>query len=230
MSDLPPPPPPPPPAPGATCPNCRAPVAPDQDWCLNCGTALTTTVAGAGGWRTPLAIVAAVLVVAAGVLVLAFLELSGEADRVARGPQTPITGPTGSVTATPSTAGPTGSTGPSGLSGPSGLTGPTGLESVSPSPSPSGGGEGDGKWPEGRTAFTVILFSETSGSAAKAKANSISGLPRVGILRSDDFSSLAAGYFVVFSGVYDTNEAAQDAADAARSQAPGAYAKEVVPE
>ncbi len=173
---------------------------------------------------------AAVLIVAAAVLVLAFLELSGEADRVARGPVTPITGPTGTtgptgaVAATPAAT----TTGPSGITGPSGSTGPTGSASPSPSPTPKPSG-GIGKWPEGKTAFTVVLFSETSGSAAKAKAKSISGLPRVGILKSDDFASLAKGYFVVFSGVYETNGSAQNAADAARGQAPGAYAKEVVP-
>ena len=56
-----------PPAPtGPTpCPRCGAPVEADQDWCLNCGTAVTTEVAGAPAWRAPIAIVGAVLVVAA---------------------------------------------------------------------------------------------------------------------------------------------------------------------
>jgi hypothetical protein len=247
MSDLPPPPPgaPPPPPPGAppppppppseppltsggNCPNCGAPVRPDQDWCLNCGAAVTTEVAGAGGWRTPVAIVAAVLLVAAAALVFAFIELSGEADRVARAPVTPVTGPTGTATVTPTpTATPTttmpGTTGPSGPTG--FTTGPSGA--LSPTPTPAGGGIG--KWPAGETAYTVILFSETSRSSAQSKAKTVSSLPNVGILNSSDFSSLRGGYWVVFSDQYDTIDEATKAAEDAASQAPGAYAKEVVP-
>ena len=221
MSDLPPPPPaPPPPPPGPSCHNCGFPVSADQDWCLKCGAALTTQVAGAGGWRTPLAIAAAVLLVAGAVLVFAFMELSGEADRVANAP---VTGPTGIVTPTP-TPGPSG---PSGLTGPSGVTGPTGSDDPTATRTPST--TTIGKWPAGETAYTVILFSETSRESAQSKARTVSSLPGVGILESSDYSSLAPGYFVVFSDQYDTLDAAQRAAKSAGSQAPGAYAKEVVP-
>ncbi|MEJ7892250.1 MAG: hypothetical protein WKF94_06385 [Solirubrobacteraceae bacterium] len=199
-------------------------MRPDQDWCLNCGAAVTTQIAGATGWRTPVAIISAVLLVAAAVLVFAFVELSGEADRVANAPIVTTTGPTGVVTAAP-TPTPTavGSTGPSGPTG--STTGPTG---ASPTSTPTTSG-GIGKWPDGETAFTVILFSETTRSSAEAKAKTVSGLPDVGILNSDDYSSLSGGFFVVFSSQYETNGSAQNAADAAASQAPGAYAKEVVP-
>lgn len=240
MSDLPPPPPGPPPPPpppgpssdpyrsfGGECPSCGAPVAPDQDWCLNCGAALTTEVAGAGGWRTPVAIVSAVLLVAAAALVFAFVELSGEADRVASSPETPLTGPTAvapTPTPTPTTtptAGLTGATGPTGS-----LTGPTG---ATPTPTATADGDGIGRWPEGETAFTVILFSETTRSSAESKARTVSSLPNVGILDSSRFSSLRGGYWVVFSDQYDTLEQAEQAAESATSQAPGAYPKEVVP-
>jgi hypothetical protein len=220
MTDLPPPPPPPPP--GRTCPNCGAPVGADQDWCLSCGTAITTQVAAATGWRTPLAIVAAVLLIAAAALVFAFVELSGEADRAANAPAptgaTGVTGPTGATT------------GPSGVTGPTGTTGPTGpIDTATPAaatPAPTGT---IGRWREGKTAYTVILFSETSYAAAEAKARTVSSLPGVGILDSDKFSTLRGGYFVVFSGDYETLERAEAAAEDARSQAPGAYPKEVRP-
>jgi hypothetical protein len=51
----------------------------------------------------------------------------------------------------------------------------------------------------------------------------------VGILHSDDYSSLRAGYWVVFSGQYTSDSPAQAAAKAAQSAAPGAYAKQVRP-
>jgi hypothetical protein len=222
--------PPPPPAPGQACPHCGAPVGPDQDWCLNCGAAITTQVATATGWRTPLAIVAAVLLVAAAALVFAFVELSGEADDaanqpVAQGP-TGTTGPTG-VTQVPTTA----PTGPTGVlpTGPSGTTGPTGpIDTATPTQTQAPT-QSIGRWPDGKTAYTVILFSETSYSSAQAKARTVSSLPDVGILDSDKFSTLRGGYYVVFSGQYDTLDRAESEAEDAQSQAPGAYAKQVKP-
>lgn len=235
MSDLPPPPPPPgtpPPPPGAapatTCANCGAPVSLGQDWCLNCGAAISTEVAGAEGWRTPIAIVAAVLLLAAAALVVAFLELSGEADKVAARPAATATpgptGPTGPVAVAPT--GPTGPTGPSGTTGPvEGATTPAPFPSATASPAASS----IGRWPAGKHAYTVILFSETSYATAKSKAQTVSTLPGVGILKSGKFSSLRSGYYVVFSGQYDSLKQAQDAAASADGQAPGAYAKEVTP-
>ena len=235
MSDLPPPPPspppPPPPPPGAapttSCANCGAPVGPGQDWCLNCGAAVTTEVAGAAGWRTPIAIVAAVLALAAAALVIAFLELSGEADKVAAKPAA-TAGPTGATG--PTATGPTGAFGPTGVTGPTGTTGPVeAAETPSAIPSIIPSQEKIPNWPDGKSGFTVILFSETSYASAKSKAKTVSTLPEVGILRSNKFSSLRSGYYVVFSGQYDTLKQAQNAAESAESQAPGAYAKEVTP-
>ncbi len=234
MSELPPPPPgplPPPPPAAHHCPNCGAPVGLDQDWCLNCGAAVTTQVAAGSGWRTPIAIAAAVLLLAAAALAFAFVELSGEADKaanrpVAQGP-TGVTGPTG-ATPTPSPTGPTGAlpTGPSGPTGPLDTATPP---VVTPTPAPPGGSDGIGRWPDGKTAYTVILFSETSHASARSKARTVSSLPDVGILNSSRFASLRSGFHVVYSGQYDSLERAQDAADDAQSQAPGAYAKEVRP-
>ena len=46
------------------CPRCDAPLAPEQDWCLECGNAVTTRVARSPGWGVPVAIVIATLAVA----------------------------------------------------------------------------------------------------------------------------------------------------------------------
>ena len=68
----------PPTEPLTNCPRCSAPLAPDQDWCLNCGLAARTRLAPTPDWRIPLvaAIVAALL--GAGGLVFAFLELTSD--------------------------------------------------------------------------------------------------------------------------------------------------------
>jgi hypothetical protein len=86
------------------------------------------------------------------------------------------------------------------------------------------------EWPAGKTAWTVILESATSKSGAEQKAQEFSSDgTSVGILHSDDFSSLNEGYWVVFSGQYDTQSAAQSALSSLTSKVPEAYVRYVVP-
>jgi hypothetical protein len=76
----------------------------------------------------------------------------------------------------------------------------------------------------------VILESATSKSAADAKANELSsGGTTVGVLHSDDFSSLNKGYWVVFSGTYDSKSAADSALAGLKAKVPEAYVRHVVP-
>jgi hypothetical protein len=87
-----------------------------------------------------------------------------------------------------------------------------------------------GTWPRGRTGYTVVLASlPISGGAraalAAARRARREGLPRVGVLVSGRFPSLARGYYVVFSGYYPAAGPALRAA----ARRPGAYARLVVP-
>lgn len=205
-----------------TCPRCGAPLRADQDWCLNCGAAVTTEVSGARGWRTPIVIVGAVLALAAVALIIAFVQLSDDADQVAQAPpaQTP---------APPAAAPPAATPAPSPTTAPaSPLPSVTPGASATPAPTTA---TGTGTWPAGKTAYTVILWSATTRKEAETKATQMqsAGASGVGILHSDDFSSLRAGYWVVFSGQYGTSKEAQDAAAAAQGYAPGAYPKQVKP-
>ena len=70
-----------------------------------------------------------------------------------------------------------------------------------------------------------MLASTTSRSEAEKKARAAGG-GEVGVLQSDDFSSLRKGYWVVFSGEYDSRSAAETAAEDAGG---GAYARRIVP-
>ena len=88
-------------------------------------------------------------------------------------------------------------------------------------------------WPPSKDGFTVVLKSvETSkgrsqseSAADKARTN---GLPEVGILNSTDYSSMNPGYYVTFTGIYDTESQAQAALPNARSKGfPTAYVREV---
>ena len=67
--------------------------------------------------------------------------------------------------------------------------------------------------------------------AAKAVAQKgiDAGLPSVGILDSANFSSLRDGYYVVFSGVFDTYDEAATNLATVTGTFPGAYTRKISP-
>jgi len=68
---------PPAPQPAALrCPRCAATVAPEQDWCLECGAPARTRLAPTPSWKVPIAIVALIAVAAALALAIAFASLT----------------------------------------------------------------------------------------------------------------------------------------------------------
>lgn len=58
------------------CPRCAALVAPEQEWCLACGDAARTRLAPTPSWRTPIALIALLVVISAIALILAFVALT----------------------------------------------------------------------------------------------------------------------------------------------------------
>jgi hypothetical protein len=85
------------------CPACRAPLGRDQQWCLECGAAARTRIAPTPGWRAPLAIAAAIIVLALAALTFALVHLArpGATPRTVSVTVTtpaPTTPPTSSVT------------------------------------------------------------------------------------------------------------------------------------
>src|SRR5262249_43832688 len=72
-------------------------------------------------------------------------------------------------------------------------------------------------WPAGTNGFTVQLqklptVGNTPAAVVAAKAAATAkGAKSVGALRSGDFSSLPAGSYVIYSGVYHTRAQAQQA-------------------
>ena len=98
-----------------------------------------------------------------------------------------------------------------------------------PEPTPDPSASGLATWPDGKTGYTVVLSSETTRSAAEQKANDFAaqGIAGVGVLNSDNFSSLNPGFYVVFAGEYDSQEAASDALGGI--DAPDAYVRRIAP-
>jgi hypothetical protein len=88
-------------------------------------------------------------------------------------------------------------------------------------------------WPAGKNGWTVQLQALPAGStdaaavaAAKAAAQG-KGAADVGALRSDDFSSLDAGSYIVYSGVLSSKRAAQAALKDVKADFPGAKVIEI---
>jgi hypothetical protein len=242
MVEPPPPPPPPesappPPAPEpGLCPNCGAPHDAYQEYCLECGRRLPGLYRGgryADVWRrdSPVwlwAALAALLLVA--LVAGAVVALAATNDDKNSGPATSIP----VVSTTPQTTNTVGVvTQPPTIT----INPPTTTLSTTTFGTTTFGttttNTGNTTWPAGKNGFTVILKSvptsngrsQADAAANKARTN---GLTQVGVLNSSDYSSLNPGYYVTFTGIYDTNAQAQAALPNARSRGfPTAYVREI---
>ena len=217
------------------CPRCGTPYAPRQEYCLECGLRLPITggVVGtlASAWRQRLpyypgdwiwpVLVALVIAAIAAVVAIAATRDSGKGKTLV------ATTTQGTVGGTVTTVGPTGP-GSTTVSTTPPTTAPT---STSPPPPANQ----LTTWPAGTNGYTVVLNSvPTSGGRAHAeqlaKAALKAGLTNVGVLDSSRYSSLHPGYYVVFSGVFNSIAAAQGALTSARSGGyPSAYARAITP-
>ena len=219
---------PPPPTPvERRCPRCDARLSAEQEWCLECGAAVGTRIAEPRGWRASLAVVGVLLALALIAVVLAIVELSRDAEGVQEVAGTP----------TPAAATPTPSVTPA--PGEEGGVTPTPTTSPVPTPSASATPEGAAtptaglaEWPEGRTAWTIVLNSSGTREDAERLAGELAakGVPDVGVLDSNDFESLGPDSFVVFSGTYEQESEAQAALAKVRDQAGGGSTRRIVPE
>jgi hypothetical protein len=230
-------PPPPPPEPGR-CPNCGAPHDVYQEYCLECGRRLPGAYVGgryAEVWRrdSPIwlwAALAALLLVA--LVSGAVVALAATDDGKSSGPSTSI--PVVSTAPSTSTVGVT--TPPTITINPPTTTLGTTTFSTTTFGTTTFGTTTTGSnvtWPPSKDGFTVVLKSvptsngqsQAEAAADKARTN---GLSQVGILNSSDFSSLNPGYYVTFTGIYDTESQANAALPNARSKGfPTAYVREV---
>lgn len=199
--------------------NCGAPLAADQRYCLECGERLTpmssvllggsptpdpsasrdASVPAPGAWDPPAAGRAKLdqrntvtVIAGVGVLLLAMgvgvlIGRSG-GSRQAAAPAQVITVASGQAAGTPAPAAAAAAAAVFSDDWPSGTTGYTvRLQTL----------------PQSGTAVSAV---ETAKTAARAK-----GAKGVGALRSEDFSSLTAGSYVIYAGVYHKKPEAEKA-------------------
>ena len=233
-------PPPPPPQPGI-CPRCGAPHDPYQEYCLECGHRLPPRYAMRGVRRTEMwsresplwlwAALASLLLVA--LVAGAIVAIAATRDEKQGRPKTSIpvvtTGPgttdtVGIVTQPPTIT----------ITPPSTTFGTTTFSTTTVSTTTLGTTTtANVTWPAGKDGFTIVLKSvptsqgrgPADAAAQRARNN---GLSQVGVLNSSDYSSLNPGYWVTFSGIYDTSQQAEAALPNARGRGfPLAYTREV---
>lgn len=211
-----------------SCPRCGAARTAEQEFCLECGLRLPTTTGplasvrrtwvkrigwypGDWVWTTLLA-----LVVAAVGAALAILTTSDTASSKNTGSTFVLTSQTVPLT-TPTVVRSVPTVDTSTLPTPPEPT----TTSKHPKPKPKGPVNGRTPWPAGHTGWTVVLESLPATSAGRKTAQERAdhaakgGLPEVGILVSSQYATLHPGYFVIFSGIYDSRSEANSTLRAA---------------
>jgi septal ring-binding cell division protein DamX len=110
---------------------------------------------------------------------------------------------------------------------------PTVTDTPSPEPTdtatPDSGGSGTFPgWTGSDGDYTIIIESASSQSGAEKVAQEAQdGGLTVGILKSDDYSSLNGGYWVVFTGDYSSKSDAVADLDGVRADYHDAYVKQI---
>jgi len=223
------------------CPKCGVAYEPLQEYCLECGTRLPTNrgVVGVlasswqrrfawypGDWIWPVLFFLVLTVVATTAAVAANTS-GGRSARTLVATSTPVTvgpgapaptvAPSVSVTL-PNAPAPTFTRGPLPTA-PGSATG-----STPPPAKPTANPNALLGWPAGQSGYTIILESlpvaqGRTSAVARARQAKRNGLKDVGVLLSSDYSSLHAGYYAIFSGIYRTE--ADASAGLARAHASG---------
>ena len=172
------------------CRHCGASLAPDQDWCLECGAAATTRILRPPSWKLAAGIVLGVVALVVVAVAIAVNGLSGDAHRAAGGGSARQPAATTAAT-TPATPAPT----------PSAGTAPASTPAAARSLA---------VWPSGRQAWTVVLATASSRAAAERRARQAIGRGvKAGVLDTSRFDVAANGApFVVFTGQFPDQAAA----------------------
>ena len=220
------------------CPRCGAPHDAFQEYCLECGHRLpppggvTTVSQTLWSRESPLWLWAALLslllvaLIAGAIVAVAATDGDEKGFVVSTNPTT--TNTVGVITQPPTFTINPGTT----TTAPTTTTLPTTTQATTTTTGTTTTG-GLTVWPPGKDGFSVFLQSvpksQGRGPAeTEARRAQSQGLPQPGVLDSSDYSSLNPGYYVAFSGIYDTKAQAEAGLATARSRGfPLAYVRRV---
>jgi hypothetical protein len=187
------------------CPRCGANLAPDQDWCLECGAAATTRILRPPSWKLAAGIVLGAVAAVVVVVAIVLNALSDDANHAAASranapaaapvpTPAPAASPSATTASTPTTSTATTATAPTTATG----------------PSASAAGAALATWPGGKTAWTVVLATTSTRAAAEQRGRALvaKGV-KAGVLDTSRFNIDASGAsFVVFEGQFPSQDAA----------------------
>jgi hypothetical protein len=233
------------------CPQCGVAYEQGQEYCLECGARLPVNrgVVGVlaqgwqrrlswypGDWIWPVLLFAVLTALATATALAAKSTRDASRPYVATGDSVPLAiGSTQAVV--PVTSAP--ATLPTPTNQPTVTTGPLPNAPGSPStpsattPTPAKNPNALATWPANKSGYTLVLESlpTASGRAAalaRARQAKRKGLDDVGVLTSADYSSLHAGYYVVFAGIYGSASEASAAIGTARAHGfPDAFERQI---
>jgi sporulation related protein len=225
------------------CPSCGVAYERTQEYCLECGARLPVNrgVVGVlaaawqrkfawypGDWIWPVLLFLVLTIAATAAALAANAARKSSTPTIVRTEPPVSVGPGAaptnvSVTSSPATL-PVPTNRPTITTGPLPAPPGTATGTVATPTTPAANPNALAAWPAGKSGYTVVLESlpVTGGKAAalaRARQAKSKGLADVGVLTSSQYSSLHAGYYVVFAGIYGT--AAQAAAAVSSAHARG---------
>lgn len=234
------------------CPQCGVAYEEGQEYCLECGARLPVNrgVVGVlaqawqrrlswypGDWIWPVLLFAVLTVLATATALAATSTHDASGPYVATGDSVPLAiGTTQAVvpvTSAPATL-PTPTNQPTVTTGP--LPNAPGSPSTPAATTPAPARKNPNAltaWPANTSGYTLVLESlpvsnGRSAALARARQAKRKGLDDVGILTSADYSSLHAGYYVIFAGIYRSASEASSALAAARAHGfPDAFERQI---
>jgi septal ring-binding cell division protein DamX len=199
-------------------------MAPEQDWCLECGTAVTTRVVPPPSWGLPVAVGLGALALLAAVVVVTLNLLSDDAKQAASNSAKPAVAvaPTRTTATAQRQATQPQPTTPAAA--PTATTPATTTTETVPGAAEAKGGGPVPLWPASKNAYTLVVDSTSNRAAAEKRARElIAGGQDAGILRSDGYDFFSPGAWIVWAGQYPDRPAAEKAAPKVQRKAPSAY-------
>jgi hypothetical protein len=202
--------------PPGTCPRCGAPFSPGQEYCLECGLRLAPRVSRLDWWRRQpwypgdwiWPVLVFLVLAGLGALIAVIATRNSNNETIVATPP-PVTTNASIAPTVPATTAATTTAPPATVpTTTAATTAPATATTLI-------------AWPN-RSGYTVVLQSIPTPSGRTqalqiARRALATGLREVGVLDSSNYSSLHPGYYVVFSGVYDTLDEAQGAVAGAKT-------------